>query len=55
MFGNGWLEKKKEESGKQFSTKAELIEPIHWAWTLISLDYLKNLYESMPNGYTRLF
>jgi len=45
----GWLARKVYESGKQFSTKEELIDAIQRAWATISLDYIKSLYDSLPN------
>ncbi|CAD7001568.1 unnamed protein product [Ceratitis capitata] len=45
----GWLARKVYEGGKQYSTKEELITGIKLAWSMISLDYLQKLYESLPN------
>lgn len=45
----GWLARKVYESGRQYSTKDELIEAIKRSWSTISLDYIKSLYDSMPN------
>lgn len=45
----GWLSRKVYESGKQYSTKPELIEGIKRAWSAISLNYIENLYNSIPN------
>ena len=48
---NAWgrLARKVYESGKQYETKSDLIEAIKKAWSTISLDYLKSLYDSIPN------
>lgn len=45
----GWLVRKVYESGKQYSCKSELISAIQHAWSSISLDFLKKLYDSLPN------
>lgn len=45
----GWLVRKVYASGKQYSNKEELIEAIKLAWSSISLDYIKSLYDSIPN------
>ena len=45
----GWLARKVYESGKQYETKSDLIEAINKAWSTISLDYIKSLYDSIPN------
>uniref|UniRef100_A0A034VPZ2 Transposable element Tc3 transposase n=1 Tax=Bactrocera dorsalis TaxID=27457 RepID=A0A034VPZ2_BACDO len=45
----GWLARKVYESGRQYSTKEELIEGIKSAWSAISLNYIGKLYESLPN------
>lgn len=45
----GWLARKVYESGKQYSSKAELIEAIKQAWSSIQLDYIKKLYDSIPD------
>ena len=45
----GWLPRKFYESGKQYETKFDLIEAINIAWSTISLDYIKSLYDSIPN------
>ena len=45
----GWLARKVYESGKQYETKSYLIEVINKAWSTISLDYIKSLYDSIPN------
>lgn len=45
----GWLVRKVYESGKQYSTKAELIEGIKHAWSTISLNYIEQIYNSIPN------
>lgn len=48
----GWLSRKIYESGRQFEDKNTLIAAINEAWSQVSLNYLKSLYDSMPN---RLF
>jgi len=45
----GWLVRKVYESGKQYTTKTELIEGIKHAWSTISLNYIEKLYNSLPN------
>ncbi|KAL7727430.1 hypothetical protein ACLKA6_017554 [Drosophila palustris] len=45
----GWLARKVYESGKQYSNKTELIEGIKHAWSTISLNYIEQLYHSIPN------
>ncbi|KAL7723069.1 hypothetical protein ACLKA6_010395 [Drosophila palustris] len=45
----GWLARKVYESGKQYSNKTELIEGIKHAWSTISLNYIEQLYNSIPN------
>ena len=45
----GWLARKVYESAKQSETKSNLIEAINKAWSTISLDYIKSLYDSIPN------
>ena len=45
----GWLTRKVYESGKQYETKSDLIEAINKSWSTISLDYIKSLYDSIPN------
>lgn len=45
----GWLARKVYESGKQYSTKTELIEGIKQAWSTISLNYIEKLYNSIAN------
>jgi len=45
----GWLSRKVYESGKQYSTKLELIDGIKEAWSSISLQYIDKLYESLPS------
>ncbi|KAL7723730.1 hypothetical protein ACLKA6_000140 [Drosophila palustris] len=45
----GWLARKVYESGRQYSTEAELIEGIKRSWEAISLDYIKILYDSLPS------
>lgn len=44
----GWLARKVYESGRQYSTEAELIEGIKRSWQAISLNYLQKLYDSLP-------
>ena len=44
-----WLARKVYEGGKQYATKEELISGIKLAWSMITLDYLKKLYDSLPN------
>lgn len=44
----GWLARKVYESGKQYKTKYELIEGIKEAWSTISLNYINQLYQSIP-------
>lgn len=45
----GWIVRKVYESGKQYSNKSELIDAIKHTWSCISLDLIKNLYDSVPN------
>lgn len=45
----GWLSRKVYEGDKQYNDKESLIEAIKAAWADISLNYLKSLYDSMPN------
>lgn len=45
----GWLARKVYESGKQYSSKKDLIEGIKQAWSTISLNYIEKLYESISN------
>ncbi|KAM8708599.1 hypothetical protein ACLKA7_015552 [Drosophila subpalustris] len=45
----GWLAGKVYESGKQYSNKTELIEGIKHAWSTISLNYIEQLYNFIPN------
>lgn len=45
----GLLSRKVYESGRQFEDKKSLIEGIKKAWAEISLQYIENLYNSIPN------
>lgn len=45
----GWLVRKVYESGRQFEDRESLIAAIKLAWREISLDYIKRLYDSMPD------
>lgn len=45
----GWLARKVYENGRQFESKEDLTTAIKGAWRQISLNYLKELYDSMPN------
>lgn len=45
----GWLTRKIYEGGKQYNDKEALIDGIKTAWADISLNYLKSLYDSLPN------
>lgn len=45
----GWLSLKVYEGGKQYEDVPLLINAIETAWDEISLDYLKTLYDSIPN------
>lgn len=45
----GWLVRKVYASGRQFEDRESLIMSIRSAWSEISLDYIKKLYDSMPN------
>lgn len=45
----GWLARKVYESGRQYPTESELIEGIKSAWETISLNFIKKLYDSLPN------
>lgn len=45
----GLLSRKVYESGRQFEDKKSLIEGIKKAWAEISLQYIENLYSSIPN------
>lgn len=44
----GWLSRKVYEFRKQYERKSELIHAIKKAWTEISLNYIKTLYDSIP-------
>lgn len=45
----GWLVRKVYASGRQYTTKNELIDGIKTAWSSISLNYIESLYDSIPN------
>lgn len=45
----GWLSRKVYESGRQFDDRESLIAAIKSAWSQISLQYLSQLYNSLPN------
>lgn len=45
----GWLVRKVYEGGRQFEDKETLISAIKLAWSEISLNYIKKLYDSMPD------
>lgn len=49
-----WLSRKVYEAGRQFEDKDALIDAIRDAWSKISLDYLKKLYDSIPNRLIEL-
>lgn len=45
----GWLVRKVYASGKQYNNRDDLIYAIKEAWSTISLDYIKSLYDSIPD------
>lgn len=44
-----WMTRKVYENGRQYDDKNSLIKAINEVWSEISLDYLKSLYDSLPN------
>lgn len=45
----GWLTRKVYQSGRQFESVESLKAAILSAWSEVSLDYLKSLYDSLPD------
>lgn len=45
----GWLSRKVYQSGRQFEDVDSLKSAIQNAWSEVSLDYLKALYDSVPD------
>lgn len=44
----GWLVKRIYEGGRQFDSRASLIEAIEVAWQQLEVVYIRRLYESLP-------